>query len=333
MYLNHGCLMSFPGGRYNRALHCIVFLFFVGTFLLGQHTVKLFKNFKTSRRILRSFPNKTYRSETEEVTLITAYFNIGSFKKKRNTFYSFSTYFNWMKQFGYVNNTVILYTDVNDMAVKFKSNRQHFPTYMTKVFLVNQSNLWSFKLKPRLDDIYNRTEYQSYYPNVVKPAYSCAMNAKYELVEKVITEKVYKTAFLAWIDIGYFRNKKPGYIKMSIPRNVKDDHVSFSQVHFFNDQLTPTEIVYESRFYIAGGFFIGKPKNLLLFARDYRLAVEWMIDMNLMNSDQQVLYIMYSPKSSFKPRIPIQTFFQPISLILRSTNRWFYLGKICQNLI
>ncbi|CAC5388741.1 unnamed protein product [Mytilus coruscus] len=286
-----------------------------------------------SQDISSCLPNKTCRSQTEELTLITAYLNIGAFRKKRNTIYSSSTYFNWMKHFESVNNSVILYTDVYDVAVKFKSNRKHFPTYMTMVFLVNQSNLWSFKLKPRLEDIYNHTSYQRYYPNVVIPAYSCAMNAKYELVERVITENIYKTAFLAWIDIGYFRNKKPGSIKLAVSKYIKDDHISFSQVQFFNDQLTPTQIVYESRFYIAGGFFIGRPKYLLLFAQDYRLAVEWMLDMNLMNSDQQVLYIMYSPQSPFQPKVPIQTFFQPISLILRSTDRWFYLGKICQNLI
>ncbi|CAG2215433.1 unnamed protein product [Mytilus edulis] len=320
--------MSLPGVGNKTALRCIVFLFVISVFMLTEHTIMIFKSFQIS-----GFPNQKYRSQTEDVTLITAYFNIGAFQKTRNTIYSSSTYFNWMKQFEYVSNTVILYTDENKFAMKFKSIRKHFPTYMTKVFVVNQSNLWSFQLKKRLEDIYNQTEYEEYYQNVAIPAYSCAMNTKYELLEKVITENLSTTAFLAWIDIGYFRNKKPGYIKMSIPRNVKDDHVSFSQVDFFNDQLTPTEIVYESRFYIAGGFFIGRSKYLLMFAQDYKLAVEWMIDMNLMNSDQQVLYIMYSPKSPFKPRIPIQTFFQPISLILRSTGRWFYLGKVCQNLI
>ncbi|XP_071140675.1 uncharacterized protein [Mytilus edulis] len=320
--------MSLLGAGNNSAVRCIVFLFVIIVFMLSEHTLMIFKSFQ-----IIGFPNQKYRSQTEDVTLITAYFNIGAFQKKRNTIYSSSTYFNWMNQFEYVNNTVILYTDVNKFAMRFKSIRKHFPTYMTKVFLVNQSHLWSFKLKHRLEDIYNHTEYEKYYPNVAIPAYSCAMNAKYELMEKVITENISTTAFLAWIDIGYFRNKKPGFFKISIPRNVKDDHVSFSQVHFFNDQLTPTEIVYESRFYIAGGFFVGRPKCLLLFAQDYKLAVEWMIDMNLMNSDQQVLYIMYSPKSSFQPRIPVQTFFQPISLILRSTGRWFYLGKVCQNLI
>lgn len=276
-------------------------------------------------------PSDKNRGQTEELTLITAYFNIGAFQKTPNVMFSSTTYYLWMKKFEFVNNSVILFTDENDFAMKFKSNRKHFPTYMTQIIFVNQTNLWAFQLKQRIEEIYNQIGYKKYYPDVVIPAYTCAMNAKYELIERVITEKISTALFLAWIDIGYFRNKEPGFIKMTPTRSIKDDHISFSQVNFFNDHLTPFQIVYQSRFYIAGGFFIGRPQYLMLFAQDYRLAVEWMLDMNLINSDQQVLYVMYSPQSSFQPRIPIQTFFNPISLILGSSDRWFYLGKVCQN--
>lgn len=296
--------------------------------------MKEFKNFQRylSMMLIGHGNNNDYDTRGE-LTLITAYFNIGSFQKGPGLIYSQSTYNNWMKSFQSVNNCVILYTDVIDLSMQFKSYRAHFPKHLTKVFIVHQASLWAFQLKARIEEIYSQPGYPKYYPNVGVPAYSSAMHAKYELMEKVIKEKVSTTKYLAWIDIGYFRSKIHGCFQMEPPKDFKGDHISFSQVDFFKDKLTLLEIIYHSRLFIAGGFFIGSPKNLLLFIQDYKLAVDYLLKMNLMNSDQQVLYAMYSAKLSFLPRIPIQTFFNASSLKKQTDDRWFFLGKICQRII
>jgi hypothetical protein len=83
-------------------------------------------------------------------------------------------------------------------------------------------------------------------------------------------------------------------------------------------------IIDDNALWVAGGIFIGRPEYLLLFVEDYRTAVEGMIDMKLMSTDQQVLYTMYSHLSPFQPRVPIQRY--------HSKNRlmWFYLGDLCR---
>ncbi|XP_052090576.1 uncharacterized protein LOC127727169 [Mytilus californianus] len=315
-----------------QTLYCVPLL--ICTLLLFMHILKVYQNFQNYLSVkVMGRGNINDHEKEGELTLITAYFNIGSFKKGPHLIYSPSRYYTWMKNFRSVNNCVILYTDVIDLSVQFELYRAHFPKHMTKVFIVNQTSLWAFQLKARIEEIYNQPGYPKYYPNVGVPAYSSAMHAKYELMEQVIKEKLFRTKYIAWIDIGYFRKKEPGCFKMETPKDIRDDHILFSQVDFFKHQLNLTEIIYTSRLYIACGFFIGRPDNLMLFIEDYKSAVERLLEMNLMNSDQQVLYILYSLKLSFHPRIPIQTFFNPMSLKKGRNDRWFFLGKLCQRFI
>lgn len=272
--------------------------------------------------------NYHHSGNGDELTLVTAYFNIGAFNKTPNLIFSKNTYYNWMKNFQYVNNCVILYTDDIDLSVQFKSYRRHFQINFTKVFILKQTSLWAFRLQPRIKEIYD----QKGYPIPGIPAYSSAMHAKYELVEKVINENILATSYLAWIDIGYLRSNISEYFVMKPPTSMKDGHISFSQADFFKSRLTLKEIMYQSKFYIAGGLFIGKPKYLSLFIKDYKIAVESLLRMKLMNSDQQILFAMYSEKLFFLPRIPIQTFFDENILRKGGPEKWFYLGKLCQKL-
>ncbi|XP_052104119.1 uncharacterized protein LOC127737454 [Mytilus californianus] len=321
-----------------RRIKCCKTLYFfpllICILILVIHILEELKNFQNY--LSENFMDRGNINNNDnggELTLITAYFNIGSFKKGPQLIYSQSSYYDWMKSFQSVNNSVILYTDAISLSVQFKLYRAHFPKHMTKVFIVNQRSLWAFQLKSRIEEIYSQPGYPIYYPNVGEPAYSCVMHAKYELMEQVIKEKLFKTKYIAWIDIGYFRRTKPGCFKMEPPKDIRDDHILFSQVDFFKYHLTMTEIIYKSSLFIAGGFFIGRPDNLLLFIEDYKLAVESLLDMNVMNSDQQVLFILYSSKLPFNPRIPIQTFFNPISLKKGRKDRWHFLGKLCQRFI
>ncbi|XP_076071112.1 protein HtrL-like [Mytilus galloprovincialis] len=292
-------------------------------------TYMVFQEFKSDSSPQLSVPaNYQHSGNGDELTLVTAYFNIGSFNKTPNLIFSKNTYNNWMKNFQYVNNCVILYTDDIDLSLDFRLYRSHFPMNLTKVFILKQTSLWAFSLLPRIKEIYD----QKGYPNPGIPAYSSAMHAKYELVEKVINENILSTSYLAWIDIGYLRSNTSDSFVIKPLTSMKDGHISFSQVDFFKPRLTLKKIMYQSRFYIAGGLFIGKPEYLSVFIEDYKLAVETLLKMKLMNSDQQILFAMYSEKLFFLPRIPIQTFFDENILIKKKPERWFYLGKLCQKL-
>ena len=48
---------------------------------------------------------------SQEITVVTAYWNLGSFKKGDLTFYTKYSYFIWASTFKYLSNPVIVYTD------------------------------------------------------------------------------------------------------------------------------------------------------------------------------------------------------------------------------
>lgn len=267
--------------------------------------------------------NYSSKHLNDGITFVTAYFNIGTFRKGPYKTFSTDTYFRWMTNYGFVNNTIILYTDLEDLAIKFRLKRSKFPDYMTKVFLVKQNDFWGFKLKSKINAVFEQPGYPQYFPNTVFAPYSCAMHVKYDVIERVIKERIIQTKYVAWLDIGYFRDKEKEIFTLYTPQDIKDDHISFLQIKAFYN-LWPKTIIDDNALWLAGGIFIGRPEYLLLLVEDYRTAVEGMIDMKLMSTDQQVLYTMYSPLSPFQPRVPIQRYYS------KNRGMWFYLGDLCR---
>ncbi|XP_052071665.1 uncharacterized protein LOC127709996 isoform X2 [Mytilus californianus] len=262
------------------------------------------------------------RNQSKEITFVTAYFNLGKIVKGPFKTFNTHTYYRWMKNYAFVYNDIILYTDLEDLAIKFKLERSHFPDHMTRIFLRKQNEFWAFGLKPKIEKIYNQSDYPKWYPNTVMASYSCAMHVKYDLIQKVIKEKLVNTKYLAWIDLGYFRGNEKGIFSLKPPQNIKDDHIAFVQIDKYVD-MTPKQIMFSNSVFLAGGLFIGRPQYLLLLVEDYKKAVEGLIAMNIMNTDQQVLYCMYSLKSPFQSRVPIQRYYS------QSRFLWFYLGDLC----
>lgn len=259
-----------------------------------------------------------------EITIVTAYFNLGTFQKGKFLTFSTDTYKQWMKSYAMLNNTVIMFTDSQEIAELMQKSRRHFAKYMSRVILVNRNSLWAFKLAPMIRDIYKQPGYPVFSPNTVNENYSCVMHAKYDLVEKVIKERLYNTKYLAWIDIGYFRKHHDRPFKLLPPETVKDDHVSFVQVYEFHPRLTHKEIISTNREWIAGGFFMGRPEYLLIFTEDYKTAVLQLIKQKWMSTDQQVLYSIFAHTTDLISRIPLQTHSPCYS------KDWFYLGKLCR---
>lgn len=268
--------------------------------------------------------NERYSSlnHSNGLTLVTAYFNLGTFLKGTIIKFSPQTYYRWMQNYQYINNTVILYTDLPDLGEQFQKVRSNFPKNMTLVFVVDQKDFWAFQIRPKIDEIFKQPGYPQYYPNTVFSGYSCAMHVKYDLIEKVIKERLVKTKHLAWIDIGYFRGKQEGIFTLEAPYDFKDDHVAFCQINRYKKEATPLSIIHSNLVWLAGGIFMGRPEYLLLLVEDYRTAVEAMIEAKIMSTDQQTLYFMYSPKTSTPVRVPVQRY--------HSINRqlWFYLGQL-----
>ncbi|XP_071085616.1 uncharacterized protein [Haliotis cracherodii] len=264
-----------------------------------------------------------------EITVVTAYFNIGSFAKgDASNVHTPNRYMHWMKVFGRIRNNLVAYTDSRDTFNLLTNLRRKFPSNMTKVFLIDRANLWSFSLAGEIRSIYSQPNYPHYHPNTVNENYSCAMHAKFELVNKVLMEELFPTKYFCWLDIGLFRALADdnSVFKLQIPHELDRDRVAYSRVYDFNDKATIESVIKGNSVWVGGAMFLGTPEVLHKYTEDYMNTVKMLLKQRLMNTDQQVIYSMYLPSSIIKPRVQIQLFSGKNSRY----NPWFYLGYLCR---
>ncbi|XP_071119822.1 uncharacterized protein [Haliotis cracherodii] len=258
-----------------------------------------------------------------EITVVTAYFNIGSFAKgSTSNTYTSSRYMHWMNVFGRIRNNLVAYTDSRDTFNLLNNLRRKFPSNMTKVFLIDRANLWSFSLAGEIRSIYTQPNYPHHHPNTVNENYSCAMHAKFELVNKVLMEELFPTKYFCWLDVGLFRNLADdnSVFKLQIPHEWDKSRVGF------NDKATIESVIKGNSVWVGGAMFLGTPEVLNKYTEDYMNTVKMLLKQRLMNTDQQVIYSMYLPSSKVKPRVQIQLF----SGKKNPYNPWFYLGYLCR---
>lgn len=262
----------------------------------------------------------------DDITFVTAYFYLERFQKGIALQQGFDEYMAWTAEFANFENTVIAFTDTEAVKTRLLDLRSSLPKNKTQIYLLQQDDLWAFKLAPRIKTIYSQPDYPKHHPNTIKERYSCAMHVKYELLERVIQNRIFHTKYLAWVDIGYFREPYSRPFQLQTPANFQQDHIAFLQVDGFDIYANATTIITDDALWVGGGMLIGRPEYLMVFIDDYKRSVESLIDRGLMDTDQQVIYIMYTTAEHLVPRVPLQLYYNRYIL------DWFFLGKYCRHL-
>lgn len=268
---------------------------------------------------------------SSEVTLVTAYYNLGRLNKGKKLGlggYSPQLYKNWMSVFGRIDNPLIVFTDSHDVVAIFKEFRSHFNPERTKVIFLNRTTLWAFSLAPRIKEIFSMPGYPSHDPNTVNENYSCMMHAKFELVRKVIKEKMFYTKYISWLDIGLFRGvvDETHIFPIRLPPNFDTDKIAYSGQRKFDPSLSPYQIISEDMAWVGGAMFLGRPEVMYVYTEDYMRAVKKLLSEGMMSTDQQVIYILFQPNFPIRPRVEIQTY------TTHSQDDWFYLGYTIKEL-
>ncbi|XP_055956973.1 uncharacterized protein LOC126821568 isoform X6 [Patella vulgata] len=271
-------------------------------------------------------PNSKWFLSTQpenEITVVTAYFNIGSFIKGSAIKFTPDRYLKWMTSFRYLNNPLVVYVDEQKTADIFKNLRKHLMN-ITKIVVLDRKYMWSFGLKNRIEQIYSPESYPKFHPNTVVPEYSCAQHAKYECLHNAISKDYFSTPYFSWLDIGYFRDivgcKKD--FKLVLPDNFNKTKISYTQVREFNQNITLSSIFLKNSLWVGGGMTLASKEVTKKFIRIFKNSVEILLEQSLMNTDQQVIYAIYSKvgRALFKPTVEIQ---------LHRSGDWFYLGFLC----
>ena len=278
-------------------------------------------------------PENKMLSKEQPITIVTAYWNIGSITNGNiNQSKDPARYLRYMHSFAYIENPVVAYFDDIIMEMQFLliRKRARFPT--KTILFKNRTELWSFSLESHLQEIHSQPGYPKSIP-VFHTSYDVAMHAKYDTMTHAIKNNYFNTEYFAWCDLGIFRDMPGGLgshynFRMTLPPEFDREKVAFSQVTPRDDKLGLKDIFFGSRFWVAGGFFLGTTEPLLKLAEDYRYSTEKFLRMNLSATDQQVIYAMYSRFNQDVPQVEIQTYITDGT----TTDLWMFLGELLRQI-
>ena len=263
----------------------------------------------------------------DEITIVTAYFNLGEFKKGRIAYYKPSSYRKWMYSLAKIKNTVIAFLEKDEDIKLLRDLRAHLPANATILHTVLRHELWSFSMMKYIKDIYDNPEYPKHYPNTVIPSYSCAMHAKYELLRQATLENPGRSKYFAWMDIGYFRDVDTDNAEdfiLKLPKHFEPNLISYTEVNFRSVDLSPERIFKENHVWVAGGFILGHVDLMKDWTMLYMYLVEEFLKKGLANTDQQVVYAAANTNES------IRKFIQIYHATTEDGDPWFYLGLLCR---
>ena len=117
---------------------------------------------------------------------------------------------------------------------------------------------------------------------------------------------------------------------MVVPPDIDVKRVAYNQLRSFEETTDPIRIFRDNQLWGGGGMFIGLGTVIDAFDKFYQKAVDYFLDLKVMNSDQQVLYAIYTTRGrqALNPTIEIQPY-KPKS----HGNPWFYLGFLCRKVV
>ncbi|XP_074651950.1 uncharacterized protein LOC141906520 [Tubulanus polymorphus] len=283
---------------------------------------------KIQKRKLTNYSMKQIQpNESDNITIVTAFFDIGVISKWGGIWRSPETYRNWMWSFRRIDNPVIAYFDSPYHAFHFKKVRSYLPSNLTKIVIMKRRFLKSFSFENQIRNIIHRADYSTAIRQTLKSQYPCVMHSKYELMERAVINNVFKTEYFAWIDIGLFRDLTgQDQFKLALPPNFDETRISYDQVSNVTMDATLSDIFHNASTWVCGCIFIGKQDLMLRWTRLYMKYVQMFLDMGYAGTDEQVLFAMYSNSMKVKPAIRVQA-----HLPIPKYGAWFSLGYLCKD--
>jgi hypothetical protein len=124
-----------------------------------------------------------------------------------------------------------------------------------------------------------------------------------------IRRNPHRTRYITWVDIGLFRDTtKPmpqpasdsGFARIEAPSDQPhfrldlppgfnfNTSIAVNEVYTRDPKLTPKAIIYRTKVWLSGGYFVGRVDRMYQWTQDYLQGYEWLIRNNLTNTDEQV---------------------------------------------
>lgn len=255
---------------------------------------------------------------------MTSYVDLGTFEKGGDgNFYTTQHYQIWMQTFSKIRNPVVAYFEDENYERLFKKIRSSQPANKTKMFKFSRDESWAFSLKSLINEIISSPSYPKFKPNTVMAEYGCMMHAKQEIMATVAKQNPFQTRYIAWLDIGLFRDlTSTSDFYITIPPEFKQHRVAFTQVGPLLNK-SADEIFKNNLVFVCGCFFISEMTTMLDWTLKYKQYANHYLVLRLTNTDQQVLYAMAVDNVHILQTMQLY--------YTRERNlQWFYLGYLCK---
>lgn len=228
------------------------------------------------------------------VTLITAYYDLQ--REDRNKWGVFVRpslfYFNNAESLFQVPNPIVIFCDdenefkIRVLAKKYKSESDY------KIIVIPFKSLDYYKFYDRIKEIVKtKTRHE---PEFKIPEYNILMYSKTEFVLRVAKENYFDSKYFQWIDFGIHPNMLTQNLlhkHIFDPRLYK--HGKLRCVTFKQTQPNDIKEFYASHQPTCAGTVFGGDKDAIMSMSDkFMHHVIQMLDMNEVNSDQHILFML-----------------------------------------
>ena len=300
-----------------------------------KNSIRLFQQGQTSVVIPDKATNMSTQTDAEDIslTIVTAYFDIGTFRKDLNTVTRRpESYWQWAKIFGHMRNPLVVYTDSEYFLHLMKSHRARFPD-KTKFIWLDKTSTWAFSCNETVRKIFNRTDYPDYIRNNPTAVnYSCVQNAKYEVTQKAALENYFGTDYIAWLDVGLFRHSvnNTNYFTLALPPGFDEFKIAVDQINDLPMDVKLWPIFLKKTVWICGCAFVGRIDTVIRYTEQYKRSVEYLLTRELMNTDEQVVYATYTKEGrrELQPDVDLQLYKKPKNY---HAEKAFYIGYIMRH--
>lgn len=284
---------------------------------------------------LRELPDSFFSNVHENITIVTAYWDFGTFRKGKKMQRTRHHYEKWASIFEMILNPVIVYTDSSVFQSSMENYRSKF-TNKTMIYCVNRTKFWPFQLTEQIKAVFDQPNYPKFYPNTFVPKYSASQHIKFAVMLDAVQKNPFKTPLYSWLDVGYFRDivDDKRYFRLIPPPGFDESRLSSNEISMKQQNKTASDIFKKNLVWVGGGMLIGTRDNFIKFESLYQKAVNYFLKQKIMNSDQQIIYAIYTDegRSSLNPNVELQTY--KYEKYMSSTkDKWFYLGYLCRDII
>ena len=265
---------------------------------------------------------------TEDVTVVTAYINIGTIKGAgKHGRYSYSK---WAKEFGRIKNPVYAFF-ADDQDVQYFKNMRKSKLNRTRVIKININETWTFSVFSIIRKLFVKRRYNPL-GATAKANYSSVVNAKFEFVARALEENHFKTKYFSWMDYGYLRypefiGTSNSSLEVHLPPYFNKSHIAFSTTQPENVRISGNhprsarDIVSHAGWLVNSGFFIGTLDMMKKLTIRYKATLKDMIKLGWVGNDEDTLYYMVQPKNNITHDVEFQVYY--------GKGTWIHMGLLC----